>query len=1155
MSIAILPGKAAAPAQSRSRMFSRSWMRAVAFGLAALTLGTPGDLGAQAPRPNLIFILVDDMGWGDFGLFYQNNRGFATNRAAPAFATPQLDTLAQEGMQLHRHYSSAPVCAPARASLLLGVHQGHANVRDNQFDKALEDNHTLATVLRQAGYATAVIGKWGLQGSGTPSQQAGHPLRRGFDYFYGMLAHLSGHYHYPKENGGTDNQGQPTGVHENYTNVTAALDKCYSTDLFTARAKRWLTDHRSANPDQPFFLYLSYTAPHARLDVPTQPYPAGAGTNGGVQWLGTPGAMINTASGTINTWIHPDYAAATYDHDANPGTAEIAWPDYAKRHATMMRRLDDALADVVQTLKDLQCDTNTLIVFTSDNGPHNEAGAGGSFTYNPTFFDSFGPMDGIKRDTWEGGLRVPTLVRWPARVPAGTTNFTASQFHDWLPTFAELAGVPAPARTDGVSLVPTLTGIGVQRPPLVYVEYNVSGATPAYAEFEPNRRGATRNQMQVIHLEGYKGIRYNLASAADNFQIYDTLTDPKEANNLAGTSAYFTGLQQRLKDRVLQVRRPGGGVSRPYDGAAVPARTVSATTGLNWRAYEAAFPWVPDFTPISATTNGNCIGLDLSVRTRNDNIGLLYTGYLQVPTDGTYTLYLNADGRAFLRLHDAAVIDADHGYTGGTERSASINLKAGRHPLRLGYVRGAGGAPSLSLQWSGPGISKQAIPPSALWRDGTPAPTPPTANPDSAATPRDTPVQIDVLANDTDDGTPEPLRIVGVSAPLVGVAVTNASGVLYTPAAGFLGTDTFTYTITDGQDFATGAVTVAVTYFDGSYWFPFNQLSGLTTLEAGGGATATLFNFIADPAQWVAGKFNRALQFNGVANYAAIDGFTGILGASNRTCAAWVRTTSAGQLPIIAWGPNSTGNKWTFLLQGGNVRLEVTSGYVQGSRLVNDGQWHHVACTFENDGTPDALDVKLYVDGQLETTLTTSLARAINTTASGNVRIGSDVQDRFFLGAIDEPRIYPRALSADEIAALVTATNQSAAAWHRRHFADATVDWLADDDADGGERLLEYALGTEPWIADRAEQAIAGHIVDGRVRVSFPRRLPGTSELLYQVQASPELLDWATLTTSFVSATPLPERPGFELAVHQADATLDEMAAQYLRLAVSFLAP
>lgn len=1125
-------------------------MKALITRIAAAVLLAVG-VSTAAAAPNILFILVDDLGWGDLGVFYQNSRNFATNRNKPAFVTPKLDALAAEGLQLRRHYCPAPVCAPSRASLLLGVHQGHANVRDNQFDKALENNHTLASVMRQAGYATVLIGKYGLQGPGTAIDQPGHPLRRGFDYFYGMLAHLSGHYHYPLENSGIDDQGQPTGVHENFTNVTAGLTKCYSTDLFTARAKQWLIHDRATNPAQPFFMYLALTAPHARLDVPTQAYPPGAGINGGLQWLGTPGAMINTANGAINSWIHPDYTNATWDNDNNAATAEVAWPAAAKRHATMIRRVDDAVSDILQTLKDLNLDTNTVVVFTSDNGPHNEAGAGGSYTQDPTFFDSFGPMDGIKRDTWEAGMRVPTWVRWPGHVPAGGTTLAVSQFQDWLPTFAELAGVPAPARTDGVSLVPTLTGIGTQRPSSIYSEYYVAGTTPNYAEFEASHRGATRNQQQVVYLDGYKGVRYNVTAATTDFRIYDTVNDPKEVTNLAGTSPYFIQLQQRMKDRVLQLRRPLPGTTRPYDSAFVPPDLVShLVPGLDFKAYEGAFPWVPDFSTLAAVTNGSCSGIDLSVRTRGDNIGLFYTGYLSVPADGTYTFYLTTDSRAFLRLHDASLIDADFGYAGGTEISASVNLKAGRHALRLSYAHSTNGSPSLALQWSGPGIAKQPVPAANLLRYDPSVVAAPTAVDDYASTPRDTPISLNVLANDMIGSGSGPLRILELGSPLGGSVTTNLAGqVVYTPKTGFLGEDAFACTISDGLGESTATVRVRVFFADGSLWFPFNQTSGVTTDEAGGAYSASLNGYANDSAPWVAGKWNRAIQFDGAANYLTINNYTGILGSGSRTCAAWVRTTSTGQLPVISWGPNSTGNKWTFLLQNGHVRSEITSGYLEGTRLVNDGQWHHVACSFTNDAL-SITNARLYVDGTLETNFTAALSRDVNTTSSGDVKIGGDVQGRLFLGTLDEVRLYNRALTSAEIKELYTGANQSAAAWHRAYFGDAAVDWQAVS-ALGYPRLLDYALGAQPYFSDAAARNLRAEIMSNRLAVHYPRRIAGTSELLYTLELSRDLKNWGGLDASLIGTAPAANKPGFEEAVFQTDATLDQEVAQFVRLAVA----
>ena len=665
---------------------------------------------AAAPRPNILFILTDDLGYGDLGVLYQNSRAAEGNRHKPWFATPNLDTLAREGVQMRRHYCPAPVCAPSRASLLCGVHQGHSGVRDNQFDYPLENNHTLATVLRQAGYATAAIGKYGLDGSATGARVAG-PLNRGFDYFFGYLDHLDGHYHYPKENS--------RALFEGTNNVANQLDKCFTTDLWTARAKRWIMDHQATNAAQPFFIYLAYDTPHARLQAPTQAYPVGGGTNGGVRWTGVPGTMINTASGTVDSWIYPDYAAATWDDDADPSTPEVPWPAFAKRHATLVRRLDDAIADLIRTLKDLGCDTNTLMVFTSDNGPHNESGTRGAYTQDPRFFGSFAFMDGIKRDCWEAGIRMPTLVRWPGGIAAGQTNFTVSAFWDWLPTFAELAGAPPPARTDGVSLVPALTGHGRQRPSTVYVEYKFPGSTPNYAEFEPAHRNRLRNQMQVIYDGGYMGVRYNITGPADDFEIYDVASDPKEKTNLATNSA-LAPIQQEMKDRVLRVRRPLAGVTRPYDGALIPPVEARTILGLRWQAFEGDFPWVPDFAGMPVSATGHSKGLDLAELSRKEHTGILYTGYLNVPADGAYTIYLATDGRAFLRIHEASVIDADFGYTAGAERKAMINLRAGCHPLRLAYVPGVNRAPLLTLQWSRDSNDRQAVPLEAFACDTDP---------------------------------------------------------------------------------------------------------------------------------------------------------------------------------------------------------------------------------------------------------------------------------------------------------------------------------------------------------------------------------------------------------------------------------------------------
>ncbi len=681
---------------------------------AVLCACMPGDAAAAHDRPNIIFILADDLGYGDVGVLWQNSI-----KGTKKHATPHLDRMAVQGMILNQHYTGAPVCAPARSSLLGGVHQGHAYVRNSDFDNPLARNHTLGSTLQQAGYATALIGKYGLQGKGDgPESWPAYPTRRGFDFFHGYLRHADGHQHYPANSwplGDNERHQSPKELYENENEISADLDKCFTPDLFTARAKKWMIDHQAEHAETPFFLYLAYDTPHAALQLPTGPYPDGAGIKGGVQWLGKPGHMINTATGTIDSWRHPDYVGK-------------GWTNEEERFATLVRRMDDCMGDLLQTLRDLNIEKNTLVVFTADNGPHDVHYLKGGH-YNASAFDSFGPFEGIKRDCYEGGIRQPTLVWWPETIQPGRKNDTPSQFQDWMATFCDLAQLPTPARSDGVSLIPTLTGKGTQRSGVVYVEFNQGTSVPNYPEFT-HHGGEKRGQQQVIFVDGYKGVRNNIQSHADDFKIYDVRTDLKEANNLflnpsAGKAAYFKTLQQRMKDRVLQVRRvetddpfsPGSDKvgTRPYDGELVPPVRAKVVSGVEVSAYEGAWPWLPEFDELNALSQKSVKSFDVRNHlSRTEQAGLCYRGYLKVPDDGTWTFYAASDAGTHLRIHDAQVIDDDFNHD-GSEASGTILLKAGLHPFTL-YYRTAEDAPELTVKWSGPGTAKQDLPASALFR-------------------------------------------------------------------------------------------------------------------------------------------------------------------------------------------------------------------------------------------------------------------------------------------------------------------------------------------------------------------------------------------------------------------------------------------------------
>jgi arylsulfatase A-like enzyme len=665
--------------------------------LLLLALALPA---AAAEKPNIIFILTDDLGWGDYGSFFQNLRKEKGDRSEPWHMTPQLDNMAAEGLKLPHHYCPAPVCAPSRASLLLGVHQGHSEIRDNQFDKELPDNHTLATVMKGAGYATAAFGKWGLQGGPgqkekkgdnlTPKDWPGYPPKRGFDFFHGYVRHRDGHAHYPKEDGKE--------VWENDDEISAGLDACYTADLFTARAKKWIADLHAADAKKPFFAYLAFDTPHAKTQLPAAPYPQGGGLKGGIQWLGKKGHMINTAGGKPDSWFHPDYASATWDADKDPSTPEVAWPDVYKRYATSVRRIDDCVGDIIHTLEDLGIDGNTLIVFTTDNGPSQESYLKQPF--DADFFNSFGPFDGIKRDLLEGGIRVGAIARWPDFIAPDSTRDIPSQFHDWMPTFAELGGVAAPARADGTSLLPTIARMGSQKDPQVYVEYSVNNNTPKYPEFAKQHRGAKRGQMQAIRLGDFIGVRFQTKSHADPFEIYNIVSDPQETKNLAKD---MPELQEKMHATVLRMRRPNKTAPRPYDDIPVPAVEADSSPGVAWASYANESPWLARLDDLTPTSEGTSETISDAAPTAD---AALFSGYIEIPAGGAYTFHLPAKALALLRIHEATVIDAAYAPS-EKESSGTIILAKGKHPFRL-YWKNGETKPAIEI--SGPDMERTPVP-------------------------------------------------------------------------------------------------------------------------------------------------------------------------------------------------------------------------------------------------------------------------------------------------------------------------------------------------------------------------------------------------------------------------------------------------------------
>ena len=649
-----------------------------------------GDGAANRDRPNLIFILVDDLGWGDLGCFFQNQSDHVRTHH-----TPNLDQMAAEGLQLRAHYCPAPVCAPSRGSLMTGTHQGHCSIRDNQFDKELPDVPTLGSVLQQAGYRTVLIGKYGLQGKRGHDAKSwpAYPTKRGFDEYFGLVRHVDGHLHYPAHHWPLGNGAAHTTPKELWHNdqeISDELELCYTTDLFTAKAKQTIIDHVRNPSDQPFFVMLTYDTPHAALQVPTVKYPEGGGLDGGLQWIGEPGRMINTAVGEIDSYRHEDYVGH-------------GWSDVEERFATMVRRIDNCVGDLLQTLRDLEVAENTVVVFSSDNGPHRESYLEG-VSYAPTSFQSYGPWDGIKRDCFEGGIRMPTLAWGPGHVAGNRIDETPSQFHDWLSTFADFGDVASPARADGVSLRPVLSGQGEREKGSVYIEYFNNGSTPPYEDFLPSRRGQRRGQMQVIHVDGYKGVRTNVRAPDDPFAIYDLQSDPGETHDLADTSDEFRALQQRMQRQVTRMRRVDSDAGRPYDDLAIAAARPGDAAGelaksamrLELSVANGKYDYLPDgpWQPIAAKgaePHGDADTAETTDKKQRPDSRVLESlsttsgvvrlrGVLNVPETGQYELTVDADGQSLLRLHQAAVIDTAGGVTAA---EVTVKLEAGLHPFTL----------------------------------------------------------------------------------------------------------------------------------------------------------------------------------------------------------------------------------------------------------------------------------------------------------------------------------------------------------------------------------------------------------------------------------------------------------------------------------------
>lgn len=465
-----------------------------------------GSLAAEPSRkPNIIFVLADDLGYGDIGAYGQK-----------IIRTPTLDKLAAEGMKFTQHYTGSPVCAPARCVLITGKHPGHAFVRDNQevgtwysFQGQIPipaDEPSIAAQLKAAGYATAGFGKWGLGNAGTP----GDPLKHGFDHFFGFECQRHAHNYYPHylddDEGrlilsGNANVSEKEGLSlapgadpndpASYANF---IGKQYAPDLFTARALQFIRD----NQDRPFFVYYATTVPHLALQVPEDSLAEYKGKLDDKPYIGGNG-----------------YLPQQYPHAA---------------YAAMITRMDRDIGKMVRLVKDLGLEDNTIFIFTSDNGAVYPLSG-----YDPVYFKSNGHLRGYKGEIYEGGIRLPLIVRWKGHVPAGKTSDYVSGHEDWMPTLLALAGATnlIPNTCDGINFAPTLLGLTQPERPFLYREFHGYGG------------------QQSVRVGDWKLLKRNLLGSKQKpsalaRELYNLATDPAEKENVAAAHPDIVAKLQKI---------------------------------------------------------------------------------------------------------------------------------------------------------------------------------------------------------------------------------------------------------------------------------------------------------------------------------------------------------------------------------------------------------------------------------------------------------------------------------------------------------------------------------------------------------------------------------------------------------------------------------
>jgi len=428
------------------------FLRSSATLLASLAL-VPCAISAEEKKPNIIYIIVDDMGYGDLSCYGQKG-----------WKTPNIDTLATEGMKFTSHYSGSTVCAPARSCLMTGQDQGHTYIRGNGPLQLRKEDTVVAELVKAAGYTTGMIGKSCVTGN---TQDAQCPHDCGFDYFYGTLSHMTAHHHYPKS---VWHNGKAEEIPGN--NVKSG--EVFIQNRYTDKALDFVTN----NKEKPFMLVLSYSTPHADVCAPEED-------------------------------VKP-FIGKFENEKAYKGGHYKACKHLKATYAGMVANLDKNVGRLLAKLKELGLEENTVVSFTSDNGPHNAGG------YHYNMHDSNGVLRGGKRDLYEGGIRVPFLVKWPAKIKAGSSCDHPSAFWDFLPTACELAGAEIPGNIQGVSYVPSMLGKEQPKHPFLYWEFHEQGGKVALRQGDWKLVGLNRS-----------------SNNPRPYELYNLKDDLEESKNLA----------------------------------------------------------------------------------------------------------------------------------------------------------------------------------------------------------------------------------------------------------------------------------------------------------------------------------------------------------------------------------------------------------------------------------------------------------------------------------------------------------------------------------------------------------------------------------------------------------------------------------------------